>query len=96
MIRCVINGAPETMDAASDEARNALADTVVRRGETPMPVRTPLPVQLPEAMIAQLRAAAEQAAAAQGLSPQGEPPEPTARRAAQGSAMQQLRTTMGG
>jgi uncharacterized protein DUF3710 len=96
MIRCVVNGTPETIATATEEARNALADTVIRRGETPMPVRTPLPVQLPETMVAQLRAAAEQAAAAQGITQPGGPPEPAARRSAQGSAMQQLRTTMGG
>jgi hypothetical protein len=96
MIRCVVNGTPETIDTVTGEARNALADTVVRRDATPLPVRTPLPVQLPEPMAAQLRAAAEEAAAAQGVPPQEEPPQPTARRAAQGSAMQQLRTTMGG
>jgi Protein of unknown function (DUF3710) len=95
MIRCVINGTPETMEAVTAEARSALADTVVRRGDTPMPVRTPLPVALPEPMAAQLRAAAEQAAAAGGPQ-QEEAPEQAARRAAGGSAMQQLRTTMGG
>ena len=62
MIRCVVNGPQDKVEALADEARNALADTVVRRGETPLPVRTPLPVQLPEPMAAQLRAAAEQAA----------------------------------
>lgn len=91
MIRCVVNGPDETIDELADEARKTLADTVVRRGDTPLPVRTPLPVELPEAIAAQLRAA-QQAAAEQG----GQPPEPTARRAAPGSAMQQLRTTMGG
>lgn len=106
MIRCVINGTPELVDALTEEARNALADTVVRRGETPLPVRTPLPVQLPEPMAAQLRAAAEQAAAEQagqdgpGPEPTAEeaPPasQPVARRSAQGSAMQQLRTITGG
>ncbi|HEY7054145.1 MAG TPA: DUF3710 domain-containing protein [Mycobacterium sp.] len=91
MIRCVVNGPAETVGALTAEARNALADTVIRRGDTPMPVRTPLPVELPEAMAQQLRAAAEQAAQQQAA-----PPEPTARRSAPGSAMQQLRTTMGG
>ena len=95
MIRCVINGTPETMEAVTTEARIALADTVVRRGDTPMPVRAPLPIQLPEPMAAQLRAAAEQAGAAGGPE-QEEAPEQAARRAAGGSAMQQLRTTMGG
>ncbi len=96
MIRCVINGAAETMGVLTAEARNALADTVVRRGDTPLPVRTPLPVQLPEPMAAQLRAAAEQAGQQQPQQAEEQPPQPTARRAAGGSAMQQLRTTMGG
>jgi Protein of unknown function (DUF3710) len=98
MIRCVVNGPQETIDALSDEAREALADTVVRRGETPLPVRTPLPVQLPEPMAAQLRAAAEQAAAQQAAQQQQQPPEtqPVARRSEHGSAMQQLRTITGG
>lgn len=96
MVRCVVNGAEETVDAVAAEARKALADTVINRGDTPMPVRTPLPVQLPDAMAAQLQAAAAQQASAAEGQPQDEPPQPTARRAAPGSAMQQLRTTMGG
>ncbi|AFP39165.1 DUF3710 domain-containing protein [Mycolicibacterium smegmatis] len=106
MVRCVVNGVPETVDALAAEARAALTDAVIRRGDTPMPVRTPLPIQLPEPMAAQLRAAAAAQAAAQqnpaaqqpqqqeGEQPQ--PPEPVARRSAQGSAMQQLRTITGG
>ena len=94
MIRCVINGTQETMEALEQEARTALADTVVRRGDTPLPVRTPLAVQLPEPMAQQLReAAAAQQAQAQEQAP---PDEPAARRSAEGSAMQQLRTTTGG
>ena len=62
MIRCVVNGAPESMDALAAEARDALEDTVVRRGDTPMPARTPLPVQLPPELAAQLQAAATQQA----------------------------------
>lgn len=106
MIRCVINGPHETMEALEQEARAALADTVVRRGDTPLPVRTPLTVQLPEAMTQQLREAAAAQQAAQGAAvpggqegdaPQDQPPtEPAARRSADGSAMQQLRTTTGG
>jgi hypothetical protein len=99
MIRCVVNGVAENIDALTDEAREALRDTVVRRGDTPLPVRTPLAVQLPEPMAEQLRAAA----AAQQGQPQPDPqqappapPEPAARRSAQGSAMQQLRTITGG
>jgi hypothetical protein len=92
MIRCVINGPHETIEALEQEARAALADTVVRRGDTPLPVRTPLAVQLPEPMVEQLRAAA----AAQQAEAQQTPDEPAARRSAEGSAMQQLRTTTGG
>jgi hypothetical protein len=97
MIRCVVNGPQDKIEALATEARNALADTVVRRGDTPLPVRTPLQVQLPEPMAAQLRAAAEQAAQQQAQQGQQPPPaEPVARRSAQGSAMQQLRTITGG
>ena len=88
MIRCVINGPHETIEALIGEARAALADTVVRRGGTPLPVRTPLPVQLPEPMAEQLREAAAAQAEAQQQSN-----EPVARRGAEGSAMQQLRST---
>lgn len=104
MVRCVVNGPHESMDALTQEARAALADTVVRRGDTPMPVRTPLPVRLPDPMAEQLRAAAAQQAAT-GAAPGGDapgaggdvpPPAPTARRSAEGSAMQQLRTITGG
>jgi hypothetical protein len=99
MIRCVVNGPHETIDTLIEEAREALADTVVRRGDTPLPVRTPLPVQLPEPMAAQLRAASEQNAAQQAQQQedaQQQPDEPTARRSAEGSAMQQLRSTSTG
>ncbi|MEE2851504.1 MAG: DUF3710 domain-containing protein [Actinomycetota bacterium] len=102
MIRCVINGSQETMEALEQEARAALADTVVRRGDTPLPVRTPLAVQLPEPMAQQLReaAAAQQAAqqvdAQQAQGQQAPPTDPAARRSVDGSAMQQLRTTTGG
>ena len=100
MIRCVVNGAQETIDALAVEARDALADTVVRRGDTAMPVRTPLPVELPEPMAAQLReAAAQQAAmlAAQQAGTEQQAPQDTAeRRSAAGSAMQQLRSTSTG
>jgi hypothetical protein len=103
MVRCVVNGSAETIDALTEDAREALLDTVIRRGDTPLPVRTPLPVQLPEPMASQLR----EAAAAQGTA--GEQavtqPAPDAvteegeqsneRRSASGSAMQQLRSTGG-
>ncbi len=98
MIRCVVNGPAQTIDALSEEAREALADTVVRRGNTPLPVRTPLPIQLPEPMARQLQAAAEQAAQQQAAQQQQQqpPPQPAARRSEHGTAMQQLRTITGG
>jgi Protein of unknown function (DUF3710) len=102
MIRCVVNGAPEAMANLVAEAREALSDTVVRRGDTPLPVRTPLPVQLPEPMLEQLRQAAEQqaqmAAAQQAMveQQQGQGEVPTERRSASGSAMQQLRSSSTG
>lgn len=104
MVRCVVNGPAERIRALSEQARNALADTVVRRGDTPLPVRTPLAVQLPEPMAAQLAAAQEQAAAQQAQAAgqpvpppaQQQPPQPSARQGTLGSAMQQLRTSMGG
>jgi Protein of unknown function (DUF3710) len=92
MIRCVVNGPHETIDALIEEARTALADTVVRRGDTPLPVRTPLPVQLPDPMVEQLR----EAAAAQQTDAQEQSTEAAPRRGAEGSAMQQLRSTTGG
>lgn len=98
MIRCVIQGPADNIDALVDSARNALADTVVRRGETPLPVRTPLAVELPEPMANQLKAAAEAAAQQQAAQPdqQQPPPAPAARRSEHGTAMQQLRTITGG
>ena len=104
MIRCVVNGAPEAMANLVAEAREALADTVVRRGDTPLPVRTPLPVQLPEPMLEQLRqAAAQQAqmvaaqqAVVQEQQAQAHGELPAERRSASGSAMQQLRSSSTG
>ena len=101
MIRCVVNGAPEAMANLVAEAREALGDTVVRRGDTPMPVRTPLPVQLPEPMVEELRRAtaqqAQMVAAQQALAEQQAQGQlPTERRSASGSAMQQLRSSSTG
>lgn len=91
MIRCVVNATLESIDVLTEEAREALADTVVRRGDTPLPVRTPLPVQLPEPMAAQLReAAAQQVAGQPGAS------APTGRPSDEGSAIQQLRSSTTG
>lgn len=102
MIRCVLQGPAETFDALAEEAREAVADTVVRRDDSPYPVRTPLPVVLPEPMLEQLQQAQAQAMAqaeaeAAAQEPAGQDdPEPVARRSVSGSAMQQLRSTITG
>ena len=86
MIRCVVNGPQDNVEALAEEARNALADTVVRRGETPLPVRTPLPVQLPEPMAANCAPPLHRPPAAAGRRKQQQPPppQPAARRSEQG------------
>ncbi|MBJ7340279.1 DUF3710 domain-containing protein [Mycolicibacterium sp.] len=102
MVRGAAVGSPDNADAIAHELRNALSDTVVRRGDTPQPVRNMLPLQLSEPLIARLRARAEQMMAEHAQQtgqpvPQPPPePQPVARRSEQGSAMQQLRTITGG
>ncbi|MGK8491014.1 DUF3710 domain-containing protein [Nocardia asiatica] len=83
-------------------ARAILSETVVRRGEDPLPVREPLPVVLPQQLSEQLAAAhqqqveaQQQAMAAQVAAQTGAQPvvprmPPGPRRNADGSAMQQL------
>jgi hypothetical protein len=99
MVRGAAIGSPETADAIAADVRKALMDTVVRRGDTPQPVRAMLSLELSESLVGRLRARAEQMVAEQvqqaGLQP---PPETqsVARRSEQGSAMQQLRTITGG
>jgi hypothetical protein len=98
MVRGAAIGPPQAADKIAAEARRALADTVIRRGDTPQPVRAMLPLQLSESLVERLRVRAEQMMAehAQQVQPQPEPPAPAARRSEQGSAMQQLRTITGG
>ncbi|MGY1895363.1 DUF3710 domain-containing protein [Nocardia gipuzkoensis] len=83
-------------------ARAVLSETVVRRGEDPLPVREPLPVVLPQQLSEQLAAAhqqqveaQQQAMAAQAAAQTGAQPvvpriPQGPRRGADGSAMQQL------
>src|SRR5882757_4666118 len=98
MVRGAAIGTPESADAIAADVRNALADTVVRRGDTPQPVRAMLNLQLSESLVNRLRARAEQMVAEGDQVPQPQVPEaqPVARRSEQGSAMQQLRTITGG
>ncbi|MFC7671878.1 DUF3710 domain-containing protein [Mycolicibacterium sp. GCM10028919] len=103
MVRGAAIGPPQLADAIAAETRKALSDTVIRRGDTPQPVRAMLPLQLSESLVERLRARAQQMVADQAqqqTAPQApQAPEqaaPVARRSEQGSAMQQLRTITGG
>ena len=109
MVRCVVAG-PSGSTAANTPlvaiARDILRDTVVNRGSEPHPVRTPLPVVLPQVLAEQLAAAHEQQLAAaqqqqvaaqqqQQSAPPAPPapparPTPPPRSGESGSAMQQL------
>ncbi|MCM6774360.1 DUF3710 domain-containing protein [Nocardia sp. CDC159] len=110
MVRLVAAGPSGAADEGQplvNAARAILAETIVRRGDEPLPVREPLPVVLPQELADQLIAAhqqqlqaqqqalAAQAAAAQahatGQYPAVPPEEQGPRRGAEGSAMQQLR-----
>lgn len=109
MVRLVAAGPSGAADEGTplvEAARAILADTVVRRGEEPMPVREPLPVVLPQELADQLIAAHQQQIEAQqqALAAQAAAAEAAAtgtfsvvtadqqvpRRGAEGSAMQQL------
>lgn len=62
MLRAVSAGAKETSAKAAEELRDIVRGAVVVRGDQPMPVRTPLPLDLPE----QIAQHIEEAKAAQG------------------------------
>lgn len=59
MLRGVVAGPPQLAEPSAQALRELLRRTVVVRGQNPMPVRTPLPLELPDA-IAQHIAAAQQ------------------------------------
>lgn len=68
MIRCVVAGPAGSVGLDSplaESAREVLRDTVVQRGDEPHPVRTPLPVVLPQMLAEQLIAAQQQQLQAQ-------------------------------
>lgn len=48
MLRAVSAGPKESSAKAAEELRDIVRGTIVVRGDQPMPVRTPLPLQLPE------------------------------------------------
>ncbi|WP_424809613.1 DUF3710 domain-containing protein [Rhodococcus sp. 27YEA15] len=102
MVRCVLAGPSGSTGADAPLvaiARDILRDTVVNRGTEPHPVRTPLPVVLPQVLAEQLAAAREQQLAQEQQAAQPmvdqQPPPPAPRpvpprRGESGSAMQQL------
>ncbi|HEX5117620.1 MAG TPA: DUF3710 domain-containing protein [Pseudonocardiaceae bacterium] len=54
MLRAVAAGPKETSAKAAEELRDLVRGTVVVRGVQPMPVRTPLPLELPEEIAAHI------------------------------------------
>ncbi|MFE5706705.1 DUF3710 domain-containing protein [Rhodococcus sp. ACS1] len=93
MVRCVVAG-PSGGNTTDSElvatARAILRDTVVKRGNEPNPVRTPLPVVLPDALAQQLAAAhQQQLAQQQGGAPQQPAPQQPAQQPAPGSQGEQ-------
>ncbi|MFW0784821.1 DUF3710 domain-containing protein [Gordonia sp. CPCC 206044] len=81
MVRCIASGPEESAVELGRLARAVLAESVVRRGDDPMPPRDALPIVLPPVLAEQVAAAQEQMAAEQdgeqaGPAEQGEAPDP--------------------
>jgi hypothetical protein len=55
MLRGVAAGPADSAQARTELLRDVVRQTVVVRGGEPLPVRSPLPVQLPDALAEQLR-----------------------------------------
>lgn len=56
MLRAVVAGPPEQAAQAAHSLRHMVRNSVVVRGQQPMPVRTPLPITLPEEIAAHIEA----------------------------------------
>lgn len=56
MLRGVVAGPPEVADKSAHALHDLVRATVVVRGTQPMPVRTPLPVELPPAIAQHIQA----------------------------------------
>jgi uncharacterized protein DUF3710 len=59
MLRGVVAGPPDRARQSAAALRDLVRGTVVVRGNLPMPVRTPLPIDLPEAIAEHIAAAAQ-------------------------------------
>nr|WP_229787497.1 MULTISPECIES: DUF3710 domain-containing protein [Actinokineospora] len=62
MLRGVVAGPPQLADHSAKALRELLRRTIVVRGAQPMPVRTPLPLELPQAIAEHIAQAQEQQA----------------------------------
>ncbi|GLZ38762.1 DUF3710 domain-containing protein [Actinokineospora sp. NBRC 105648] len=60
MLRGVVAGPPELADTSAQALRELVRNTVVVRGDQPMPVRTPLQIDLPKAIADHIAEQAEQ------------------------------------
>ncbi|MFN2534985.1 MAG: DUF3710 domain-containing protein [Pseudonocardiaceae bacterium] len=60
MLRGVAAGPADGAEARTEMLRDVVRETVVVRGGEPLPVRSPLPLQLPDALAEQLRQATTQ------------------------------------
>jgi hypothetical protein len=60
LLRGVAAGPAESAKECAQLLYDVIADTVVARGDEPMPVRTPLPIELPEAILRHIQQAQEQ------------------------------------
>lgn len=63
LLRAVFSGGAGADPAVDPVLADSVRGTVVVRGDSPMPVRDPLPLQLPEAIVEQQQAAQQAAAA---------------------------------
>ncbi|CRK55837.1 FIG01122115: hypothetical protein [Alloactinosynnema sp. L-07] len=62
MLRGVVAGPPELADTSTEALRAMLRNTIVVRGTQPMPVRTPLQIDLPQAIAEHIAQADQQQA----------------------------------
>lgn len=72
LLRGVAAGPPESAQECAKLLYDVISDAVVIRGEEPMPVRTPLPIELPESILRHIQQAQEQEQSAGGPAANGQ------------------------
>jgi hypothetical protein len=87
MLRGIAAGAAEHADARTTLLRDVVRQTVVVRGLEPLPVRSPLPLQLPGPLGEQLRQATAELVNAAGGGPPTSGAEPDGRHQLRPSAV---------